>query len=838
MPVAPRQEIFDASPGSHYHDVALSANDHPNMAAGPRSESSFAQIAGHLQLADAETTNTSRAMAAGNASSFRSPSLSGATIADVLIHPGVGVNTDTRAHSVGELNGRPSTANAAVSLTPSQLEKLSEKNKFSNNERTAWHGIETKFRYADNSYVPTNHSVATWSDLNAFIDYLMENNKTHQRGGCLNFTLHDYLLLDKALPSEADIKAIQRRISSADNIKAVEIVLRGDPLDPPKVMKVTAENFEVEPATAQTALAPRADQRLAVLNALLREAQHLHKPYQSLEMALQEAISDQDSANDDITLGEVLSRAIPHFNGMLSEGEASYRVDARSGRTKIVNFTQALARSCERLALENGTVLSPFDTFIAQTRRSGPSIYSIGGGQTLTLLLLTIKAMDCGKLPLDARLEGDNRSSIDKRTGRPCNSAVAEIVEQNQRSSHLGKALSIAQKGQCLVYMRPDVQRMERLEPNPPKWLLFNVPTNALKDVFSTEMMAGLAKMPSAPVLVLSAKSFSDVDGKVDVPATGLYQTLRKTPNRLQNNMIVLGGYFAAPWLASGSPVHFVVAGKKQEAVDSFANLMPDNQNGIIKHDRTVGKDQLFGTAIMGALKNQAVYTFARQVVQAAFEQMGQFPEWTDDQHCSRLNAWAEPAANIAIEKAEKAVEQLTARQASVTQGGEDRGSLGLNAITDFKCADGVRVDSERCMVRPIEERFVRFVRGLRSILQYPISEQGNKLQALLSAEVVDSGKGFGSRNSRDGVIDQALRIVFDAQVKAGQCDAETFSAFRQTWTPKAWLAKTTEGRNGMLPVLAHLAQYERDVPELIDEAAQLYGQVDADLIELARRAD
>lgn len=183
-------------------------------------------------------------------------------------------------------------------------------------------------------------------------------------------------------------------------------------------------------------------------------------------------------------------------------------------------------------------------------------------------------------------------------------------------------------------------------------------------------------------------------------------------------------------------------------------------------------------------------------------------------------------------------MEQLTARQTSVTQGGEDRGSLGLNAITDFKCADGVRVDFERCMVRPIEERFVRFVRRLRSILQYPISEQGNKLQALLSAEVVDSGKGFGSRNSRDGVIDQALRIVFDAQVKAGQCDAEAFSAFRQTWTPRAWLAKTTEGRNGMLPVLAHLSQYERDVPELIDEVAQLYGQVDADLIELTRRAD
>lgn len=161
MPVAPRQEIFDASPESHYHDVALSANDHPNMAAGPRSESSLAQIAGHLQSADTETTNTSRAIAAENASSFRSPSLCGATIADVLTHPGAGANTDTRAHSGGELNGRPSTANAAVSLTPSQLEKLSENNKFYNDERTVWHGIETKFRYADNSYVPTNHGVAT-----------------------------------------------------------------------------------------------------------------------------------------------------------------------------------------------------------------------------------------------------------------------------------------------------------------------------------------------------------------------------------------------------------------------------------------------------------------------------------------------------------------------------------------------------------------------------------------------------------------------------------------------------------------------------------------------------
>lgn len=729
------------------------------------------------------------------------------------------------------------TETPRTTLSTAQLNALLTQVKHTSSERTVWHGIQTTFAYHNNHYVPTRLGVATWADFTALVTLALTQDKSTPFGEHLNFTLHDYLITDTGQPKTACLEQLQSLLATHSPRKTLEIVLRGDTLEPPRIITITAQGHQLHSVKSDAALTEKLENHTDVLTALSQETPHLQKLYSALALALTETLADQDSTSahqQRVHLNEVLSRAIPHFNNQLTNHEQSYRVDEHTGRTKIVSFTQALARSCQRLALAQGSVISPFDRLLSQTKREAPGIYSIGGGQTLTLLLLAIQAMDRGKLPLDTRLEGDNRSTVHASTGHPINSAVAEIVEQNQRRTHLGRDLSIAQKGQCLIHMRPDVQRLERLSAHPPRWLLFNVPTNALHQVFTPKMLSALSAMPSAPIMVLSAKSFSDTDGKVDVPATSLYQSLEKTPNKLQNQLLVLGGYFAAPWLATGSPVHFVVAGRDSKAVDSFANLMPDDKDGPIKHDRRYGKDQLFGTAIMGALKNQAVYTFARQVLQKTYDQLEAFREWTVDQHCSSLNAWAEPAANQAIAKAERAVEQLTARHLSPKHEPQDSGALGLRQISGFTSAPGVRTDFERCMVRPIQDTFVRFVASLQQIQLLPAAEQGKKLRDLLANEVVDTGKGFGSRNSRDGVIDQALRIIFDAQTTKGQCANDDFDAFRSAWTPSAWLAKTTEGRNGMLPVLTHLARHRRDVPELIQEAAQYYGQINEQLITLA----
>jgi hypothetical protein len=752
-----------------------------------------------------------------------------------------------------------------TALSETQLDALCQKMAFSTNACTAWSDVQTLYAYAGNDYKPTQVGITTWSDLNAFVDNALQQSDDLNLGDTLSVTLHDYLMVDTPLPTQAQLQQLQKSLAQAGATKNLEIVMRGDPLDPPQAILLNAQGWTIGPLCPSEDAPNTVADTPVVLSALAEDAPHLHRVYQALEQSLADVQEDQDTRAETASLNEVLSRAIGHFNKSLSPDEQSYRVDERAGRTKIVNFTQALARSCERLALSHGARISPFDLLIAQTQRQGPSIYSIGGGQTLTLMLLAIQAMDCGRLPLDTRLEGDNRSSRDGASGHTINSAVAEIVEQNQRRTHLGKDLSIAQKGQCLIHMRPDAHRLASLRAHMPKWLLFNVPTNALQRVFTPNMMQVLSSLPSAPIMVLSAKSFSESHGQVDVPATELYKTLAKTPNNLQNKLLVLGGYFAAPWLATGSPVHFVVAGKDPQAVDSFANLMPDDQAGAIKHDRRYGKDELFGTAIMGALKNQAVYAFGRRVVQATFDQLAKFPEWTVDQHCSRLNAWAAPAADQAIAQAERAVEALTSRSAPHstlqntlqdnlknnerdtahppsgkgigTRSDQETGAMGLKSIVNFSSAPGVRTDFERCMVRPVEPPFVRFVSSLQEILRHPAAEQGAALQALLAREVVDSGKGFGSRNSRDGVIDQALRIVYERQVVRSECDLKTFSAFRTAWTPSSWLAKTTEGRNGMFPVLKHLSVTNREVPTLIQEAARLYGQVDERLFALANEA-
>jgi hypothetical protein len=742
---------------------------------------------------------------------------------------GVKLNTEARTLKKEEFS---------TELSLDQLNTLCSKVIHRDSGCSDWYGIQTQYAYKNDVYEPINFGLSTWSDVNAFITHALTQDKVGELKPRLRITLHDHLMVDTGLPSQEQLQQLQKTLTKAAYPKALEILVRGDALDAPQQILVTPDHHTATAITPEATEQNNPNDPQTILTALADEAPHLHKLFLSLDKAVVDIISDQDNSTNRVCLNEVLSRAVPYFNDILSRDEESYHVDEHKGRTKIVNFTQALARSCERLALAHGCILSPFDTLIAQTERRGPSVYAIGGGQTLTLMLLAIQAMDCGKLPLDTRLEGDNRSARDKSSGIPVNTAVAEVVEQNQRRTNLGKNLSIAQKNQCLIHMRPDTQRLERLRLHPPSWLLFNVPTNALTQVLTPQMMTALSTMPSAPILVLSAKSFSEIGGKVDVPATALYQALAATPNKLQNKLIVLGGYFAAPWLATGSPVHFVVAGKDPEAVDSFANLIPDDRSGSIEHDRRYGKDQLFGTAIMGALKNQAVYTFARKVVQKTYEQLHQFPEWTVYQHCSKINAWASSSADHAIEQAEKAVEQLTDRGTTKPINNDDvkdrydNGALGLRTITDFRCAQGVRADFERCMIRPVEAPFVRFVAGLQEIERLPLGEQGQKLSELLTREVVDSGKGFGSRNSRDGVIDQALYIIFNAQSSKGESASANFKDFRAQWTPPSWLAKTTEGRNGMLPVLTHLTEHHREIPDLIQEAAELYGQLDERLLD------
>jgi hypothetical protein len=337
------------------------------------------------------------------------------------------------------------------------------------------------------------------------------------------------------------------------------------------------------------------------------------------------------------------------------------------------------------------------------------------------------------------------------------------------------------------------------------------------------------------------------------VPATGIFKQLYAASPGLQRHLLVLGGYFAAPWLAVNDPVHFVIAGKDKDAVSSLAQLMPDAPNAPIQHDKRFGKsDQLFGTAIMGALKNQAVYAFARNIVRQCAQQMWQKPEWKTEQHCVALNAWADPVAETAIRDAEKAVESLTYRGVGdddfsatdasqlppeMGSGKGPTGALGFKQIDDYHSAPGVRTDFERCMVRPVTPDFVRFIGSIGNILQLPAAEQGDRLAKLLATDVVDAGKGFGSRNSRDGVIDEALHLVFEAQQASGHCQSTDFAEFRQRFTPDSWLAKTTEGRSGAYPILNHLIAHGRAVPKLMEDAGRYYAQSDSKLAALLLRS-
>lgn len=464
------------------------------------------------------------------------------------------------------------------------------------------------------------------------------------------------------------------------------------------------------------------------------------------------------------------------------------------------------------------------------SQESKPSlggVYSIGAGQMVSILDYTRQLIEDGLLPANTPLLADNRAF----------SAVVELQCTGQRRALLNH-LWVNPKDRKPIAVHNEQLRLELIQLYQPSVIFLNVKAQALTSILSDNFCQSLAALPYTPVLVMPSKSYTNAG---ITPYEALHAKLQRYSLELAQNLTVLGGFYAAPSILTGDLVHLTIASESIAATHTVCTylcpLSPPTLGTTVQHD-SLKLELLEGTeaAAMlmsgGANKNFLTYYAARRILRQAFQADHRAPQdWLEgiNQNITRFRQFnIRTSYDIAM--------KLVHHEIPVHQ---------LNIATDddpsgHKTPAGLATDFIYCLpltgqgISSLVEQSYRLQKHLlRTPSDQRVTVAQQELHTFVEHVRKDPQRVYGTRNARDGLIDELLQYFFYAWQEHKQRIPLTLDAagFYQAFYPAQWKGSSAqEGRNGILPVIVRasvLADLQHTQwPQAVLDAWQDYFEV------------
>jgi hypothetical protein len=509
-------------------------------------------------------------------------------------------------------------------------------------------------------------------------------------------------------------------------------------------------------------------------------------------------------------LGDFLSKVITRLNDRYPQSGVSL-----NKRTEIFSRLEGLKwrlrRDFVRYSRAHPEIAPPegafYEDLVTQILRAHPinrsfgnAWHSIGAGQMVALLEYPRRLMDEGYLPLDFRLKADNRSF----------EAIAEINDYGTRVEVL-KGRKINTPDRALIEVHPQEQRKQVIEKEKPKVILLNPKTKELvKLVTSQEFVSWIGALSTVPALVMPSKAF-ERHGDMIIPYPIIYGALQSVSQELADALIVAGGFFAAPEILSGELTEMTFSGaslKYLEYVREGFSATP--MDPVHRRADWAGVSNLkfiesasLATFLQagGALKNIVTYYQARQLLGRVMQSPP--ANVVEENQLEKILLQAKED-NIDL------VEEVVARIAP---------KHGVSTL-HLWAPEGLKRDIESCLPKNLE--------GIYQIMaRFSAMDRSRDLNHLPRfLEDIRNGLGGGTRNARDGFIDEVLCRWYD-QAKTNSdfiTSFPTYSDFYKTYYPNEWKGDNgMEGRKGIAPLINWAEDFGVNLPPQMYQAWNLY---------------
>lgn len=654
------------------------------------------------------------------------------------------------------------------------------------------------YNLVDAEWNREKRGIHTWEDLKAFIDaVLLQSSDTHSIE--IEIDQYNFPTLN---PPPAFLEDVARDVSAKN--RQLTLAVHGDPMEPPDLYHFSRQGLRLsrlEPTNTEVedfwqSLEGGADSYLLQLT----------DPERDLLGALREAHTQQAGDN----LGGYLDRVI---RILASRPREVVPVDPQK-KTEIFGLIEKLRKSIVANAanqIEKDTskeppaaVLywNPVDTFLRKhppNRSPGNCWYSIGAGQMISIFELTRKLMDRGALPLDFRLIADNRVHGGSYA------SVWEVNVRGTRRQLLGTA-DINNGHRRKIYVLNEHQRLEALLTYQPLAIYLNVKAGRLPRILDENLLRVLKAFNNAPAVVTPAKAYGNESPLLYLD---LYSRLQEIDAHLAGRLVVMGGYFEAPWMLGNKKVDITLAAGKMEGLEIIARGLSPTlvEASTSRADWEFANVKLIpnrdlAAALMagGANKNFLTYRSARRVLHAIFE-LPPDPSAGDKEPVERLLE-AEKENNIRVG------EEITARIVN---------SYGITTYHLWS-PEGLVQDFRNCLPRDVE--------GLLVIKHRVDDILGKRnLEGLVELlEDVRLKLGGGTRNARDGYLDEILSYVYQRLSASGHLVDVSFAQYYATYYPEKWKGEgAQEGRNGIGPLVFFATRKGITLPPEVYEAWNEY---------------
>ncbi|MBI4410922.1 MAG: hypothetical protein HY541_00360 [Deltaproteobacteria bacterium] len=705
-------------------------------------------------------------------------------------------------------------------------------------------GDSYRLNEAKNIFEKSGEGIRTWGDLLVFIETALQHAKDGEQ---IEVKIRQYEF--PTLIPTPDFLAGVTGLALAHPEKSITLVVSGDPLDPPAIYRF--DKTGVHASTLE-----RDEEAIGFWERGkgrdIFEQYFLHRRAESvLAESMRQAHDEMPESN----LGLFLARAIALYN------EKAIGEILPIPHDRLTEIFSRLSDFCERIADEAKIALNwkagevppsalywdPITTLLrAHPADLSPKNgwFSIGAGQMVATLEFPRRLVDEGVLPLDFRL-----GAVDMNQA-----LVWETNEEGTNRIGLGKQ-PVNELDRRPIYVLGGAQRDEALLTYRPDVVLLNLKASYLSRVVDGRLIGILG--PVSPVLATPAKAYDDTGG---LPYLDLYSRLHRAGLALT----VMGGFFAAPQILKGEKVDMTLASESAADLLRLARGMSPaevSETGRANCDwlnlKLIANREL-AAALMagGANKNFLTYRSARRLMRWALDlpPTASEPELNEG---DKLLA-GEKAHNI------QAGEEITARIVPVYGISTDhlwspkglkedfRNCLPPTMAGIHRIAAALRKIMAPVQIGPLhdpqtltqiaEENVMGLAQVIRASLEFgaeasladpdflrAVGEQireGILSETDLLIEAIRNGLGGGTRNARDGYIDEVIAEVYKILGASGYIDENVFpfSRFYQEHYPEKWKgAGAQEGRNGIGPLIQFAEKNGITLPPEVYKAWSLY---------------
>ncbi len=657
--------------------------------------------------------------------------------------------------------------------------------------------VKTDPHSGKQSYARTSTGLHNWGELLEFISSAL--TESGEPSIELNINQSDFSTLR---PPPDFLSAVRALLSSPEaQSKNLSLVLHGDFKDVPVIYRFKDGDMTVssQDTSYPEAASFWADERVQeVWQTWGRE----HREYPALLNALQQTHVELGEA----PLGDFLERVIEVYNQNMEFYPDKKIQD--TGRGKIFDCIHQLQTKLREIAVavaqEEGLVPPPaaltwdpvFDILNHHPSSHRQSWVIIGAGQMGQAYARTLlRRIDHGILDLDADiiLVQSSTAVIDELNGPGTNVKQFPGIAVNPTNNRRFHVLNLSQRDEALrAYL--DRSKQTGSTSKDQKVVLLTVRVHQLGQVLDQRLLSAVAELqPDA--LGTPLKSFKpEQDDEGILPFRDGQRVLEHASPGLGGRLVLVGGFGEARKILLGSAdVSQTAAGGDETAVHLIAD-------GLDISERYVGADMAAKVNIDGAAKNATIYASGRRLMARALANPS--PAIHED--------WADLQALLASEKAR-----------NITIQDEVGARLGPHhglSLVHLPTSQGAKNDADYCLPRSTVFLIERVRPQVAKIIR---TGDLNLLKQLIAEIEIDKEGIMGTRNTRDGYIDQILYTVYDSLVSSDKFTGD-FATFYKTYHP--WQGeKEQEGRKAIAALIGLAQKRGIILPRGIYEAWNFY---------------